>query len=486
MTGEFGWFAESALRRRGGLRILVSVSTVEATRLKPHPLAGMAPPPAKPLSLWKQARAGKGNPFESIPLAAYEEAIYAPKSAPGRYVMVHDPEGVRRVMVENVANYPKNRMERKFFTAMFGEGLLSSEGELWRRHRKIMAPAFDPRSVAGYAPAMADAAQAFVARWDRPGSGAEVDIAAEMQAITVDIICRTMFSSDAEELIGLAGPALRAAQASLEFGVLDFLPVIGPMRLRAKQNAVHGIFARLDATIHRMIAAREKNLADSPRDLLTRLMEARDEEGKGLSASEVRDEVITIFMAGHETTAVAMTFVWYLLSQHPAEEAKLHAELDAVLGGRAPAGEDVARLPYTRMVIEEAMRMYPPAPAVSMRTAVKDDEICGMKVKAGTQVLITSWVLHRHRKLWEEPERFDPERFSPERSAGRSRFAYMPFGAGPRVCIGAAFAMQEAVLILATLAQRYRAVLVEGQDIQLQSRITLRPKGGIRMRVERR
>jgi cytochrome P450 len=226
-------------------------------------------------------------------------------------------------------------------------------------------------------------------------------------------------------------------------------------------------------------------MADAPRDLLTRLMEARDEDGKGLSPSEIRDEVITIFMAGHETTAVAMTFVWYLLSQHPAEEAELHAELEAVLGGRALSGEDVARLPYTRMVIEEAMRIYPPAPAVSGRVALNDDEICGVKVKAGGQVIITSWVLHRHRKLWENPERFDPERFSAERSAARPRFAYMPFGAGPRVCIGAAFAMQEAVLILATLTRRYRAVLVEDQEIQLQSRITLRPKGGIRMRIER-
>jgi cytochrome P450 len=446
----------------------------------------MGPPPVKPLPLWKQVQAAKGNLFETLPLAAYTEPIYQRKSAFGGIMFVYDPEGVRRVMVENVANYPKNEMERKFFSAMFGEGLLSSEGALWRRHRKIMAPAFDPRSVASYAPVMAEAAHAFSAGWRRLGASGEVEIAAEMQALTMEIICRTMFSSDADELVAIAGVAMREAQECLAFGPLDFIPVIGPMRIKAKQAAVHKIFRGMDVAIYRMIAAREKNLDDAPRDLLTRLMEAREsEDGDRLSANEVRDEVITIFMAGHETTAVAMTFVWYLLSQYPEQEARLHEELEAVLGGRGPTAEDLPRLQYTRMVIEEAMRIYPPAPAVSVRNAVADDEICGVKVRAGSRVLISPWVLHRHRKLWEEPERFDPERFSAERSVSRSRFAYLPFGAGPRVCIGAAFAMTEAVLILATLAQRYRARLVEGQDIRLQTRITLRPRGGIRMLVER-
>ena len=236
-----------------------------------------------------------------------------------------------------------------------------------------------------------------------------------------------------------------------------------------------------------MIDERKRNLADAPSDLLTRLVAAKDpENGAALSAQEVRDEVITIFEAGHETTAVAMTFTWYLLSQHPEVEARLHAELDAVLGDRPPCAEDAPNLPYTRQVIEEAMRLYPPAPAVTGRRAVADDEICGQTIKAGDRVFISTWVLHRHRTLWEEPERFDPGRFSPERSEGRPRFAYMPFGAGPRICIGMGLAMIEATLILAALAQGHRPRLKLPQDVKLSARITLAPEGGLKMRLERR
>jgi cytochrome P450 len=457
-----------------------------STPIRPA-LAGTAPPPAKPLSFFEGLRAAKGNSWETVPLVAYEQPTYDPKSPFGRMLMVNDPEGVRRVLLDNVANYPKNPMENRLISAMFGEGLLSSEGATWKTHRKVMAPSFDPRSVAGYAPAMAEAAEAFRRRWDALASDREVEMASEMKALTLQVICKTMFSSDSEELVGLTGKTLGFTQAALNFGLLDVLPVIGPMRMKAKEAEIHAEFAGMDAAIYRMIAEREKNLTAAPKDLLTRLAAAKDpEDGAGLNAAEVRDEVITIFMAGHETTAVTLTFVWYLLSQHPAVEEKLHAELDAVLGGRTPTAEDLARLPYTRMVIEETMRLYPAAPGVSVRTALNDDEICGVAVKAGTQVYISPWILHRHRRLWDEPERFDPERFSPEHSAARPRFAYLPFGGGPRVCIGAALAMTEASLILAVLAERYSPRLVEGQDIRLQSRITLRPAGDVRMTLERR
>jgi cytochrome P450 len=296
-----------------------------------------------------------------------------------------------------------------------------------------------------------------------------------------------MFSSDAEELVRLAGEALGFTQTALNFGLLDILPIIGPRRMKAKEAAIHADFARMDAAIYRMIAEREKNLADAPRDLLTRLIAAKDpENGAGLNPTEVRDEVITIFMAGHETTAVTMTWVWYLLSQHPDQEARLHAELEAVLGGRAPTAEDLPSLAYTRMVIEEAMRIYPPAPGLSLRVAQKDDEICGVKVKAGTGIFLSPWILHRHRRLWDDPLRFDPDRFAPEMSAARPRFAYLPFGGGPRICIGAALAMNEATLILAALAQRYRPRLKEGCEIRLRSRITLTPQDGMPMILERR
>lgn len=448
----------------------------------PHTMAGLGPPPEK----WRGRFGASSNAFEGVPLAVFEQPIFQLKSLLGRSTMVHDPEGVRRVLLDNVANYPKEELSSRIFTAMFGEGLLSAEPAMWKRHRKIMAPAFAPGVTASYAPAMAAQSQAFADRWAALNQ-ADVDMAEEMKQLTLAIICETMFSSDAEELVALAGTALGFTRDALNFGILDILPLIGPIRMKAKQRALHKDFSAMDGAIYRMIAEREKNLANAPNDLLTRLIAAKDpEDGAGLSAKEIRDEIITIFEAGHETTAVAMTFTWYLLSQHPDVEAKLHAELDAVLGGRTPTFEDLANLPYTRQVIEESMRLYPPAPAVTGRRAIADDEICGHKVAAGSRVMISTWVLHRHRTLWDNPETFDPDRFSPERSAGRPRFAYMPFGAGPRICIGLGLAMQEAVLILATLAQRCRPRLITPQEVKIAARITISPEGGLKMRLEPR
>jgi cytochrome P450 len=449
-------------------------------------LAGMGPPPLKPVSFFRRIRAAGGNPFETIPLAAYQQRIYESNSILGKMLVVSDSDSVRRVLLENVGNYPKNDMEIRFFSAMFGEGLLSAGAEKWRIHRKIMAPSFGARSVAAYTPVMADAVIEFATEWAKLPQHAEIDIVEEMQALTLKMICRTMFSSDAEELAALAGDALDFVQSTLKFGLLDVLPIIGPLRIKRKQEAIRDRFGRMDAAIYRLIGEREKNLNSGPNDLLTRLIAAKDpDDGAGLNASEVRDEVITLFMAGLETTAVTMTWVWYLLSQHLDAAARLRAELDSVLGARVPTTEDVPKLVYARMIVEEAMRMYPPAPGISVRQAVNDDELCGVKVAAGTQVLVAPWVLHRHQLYWERPEVFDPERFSAERSEGRPRYAYLPFGGGPRICIGATLAMTEAVVILALLGQQFRLDLVPGQKIKLLARITLRPQHGIKMTLDR-
>ena len=450
-------------------------------------LAGLAPPPLKPASFLEAIRASRGNAFEIIPLQAYEQPVYLSKTALGKLLMVNDPEGVRRILLDNVANYPKNGMEIEFFSAMFGEGLLSAPHAKWRTHRKVMAPSFGTRTVESYAPAMVETTVAFARHWDALPEFAEVDIAEEMKSLTLKIICRTMFSSDADELAACSGEALDFAQASMEFGLLDVLPVIGPRRIKRTVAAIRAHFKGMDAAIYRLISEREKIRHEAPKDFLTRLVAAKDpDDGVGLNAAEVRDEVITIFMAGHETTAVTMTWVWYLLSQHPLEEAKLHGELDTVLAGRTPTVEDLPNLPYTRMVIEEAMRVYPPAPGLSIRQANEADEVCGFRVTPGLQVMISPWVLHRHRRLWDNPELFDPTRFTKEASEKRARFAYLPFGGGPRVCIGATLAMTEATLILAVLAQRFRLRLKERQEIKLQARITLRPKNGMMTILERR
>ncbi len=449
------------------------------------PLAGLGPPPEKWPSLLQQFDT-KRNSFEDLPRIIFEQPIFKAKSAFGGTVMVHDPEGVRRILLDNVANYPKDEMSNRIFTAMFGEGLLSAEPDKWKKHRRVMAPAFAPAAVAAYAPAMARAAEAFADRWAGLNSP-DVDVAEEMKAVTLRIICETMFSGDAPELVALAGTALGFTRDALNFGLMDVLPLIGPIRMKAKTQALHDDFAAMDGAIYRMIAERRANLEVAPNDLLTRLIAAKDPEGgPGLTDQEIRDELITIFEAGHETTAVALTFTWYLLAHHPQVEAKLHAELDRVLGGRTPQQADLEALTYTRQVIEEAMRLYPPAPAVTGRRAIAADEICGQAIEAGDRVMVSTWVLHRHRALWDDPETFDPERFSPERSEGRHRFAYMPFGAGPRICIGMGMAMQEAVLILATLAQRFRLRMVTPQDVRISARITIAPEGGLKMRLEAR
>jgi cytochrome P450 len=438
--------------------------------------------PQKPLSLFKQIQVVRENQMAAFPRAAYEQPIYISKSIFGTGYFINDPAGIKRVLLDNVANYPKTDNEREGLGTAFGDGILVSTGEKWKSHRRIMAPSFDFKSLVSYAPAMVECSENLAGDWKQKGAGKIVDIAAEMTHLALQIISRTMFSTDADRLGGLVDGAMRRGQDMLAFGLLDILPLIGPGRIRRRLARVRAAFGEMDTVMHGLIHSRAGAVSGGPKDLLDRLVAARDSEtGAGLSDEEIRDELVIIFLAGHETTALAMTYVWYLLSQHPDAEAKLHAELESVLGGRAPTHEDLARLPYTRMVIEESMRLYPPAPGLSARVALEADEVAGQRIPKGAMVLITPWVVHRHRKLWDNPERFEPERFSPERSQGRPRFAYMPFGGGPRVCIGAALAMTEASLILATLAQRYRLKLVPGQDIVLQHRITMRPRDGIKM-----
>jgi cytochrome P450 len=349
-----------------------------------------------------------------------------------------------------------------------------------------MSPSFDHRSIVSYAPVMTEIAEGLAGRWARLPDGASRDIAADMMQTTLQIISRAMFSSDSDDIVEIVGRGVESYQARVRPSLADLLSLPDWVPRPGKAGAAHRVLGEFDRAIDRLLAERSREAENGRRDLLARLLAARDEEtGGGMSPKEVRDQVVTIFMAGHETTALALTWTWYLLSQHPAAEARLHAELDAVLGGRLPRHEDLAALPYTRMVLEESMRLYPPAHTLS-RQAITEDEVLGRRVPAGALVFILPWLVHRHRRLWEAPERFAPERFAPDRATTRPRFAYIPFGAGPRICIGAAFAMTEAMLILATVAQRFRLRLAPGQQVEPQGLITLRPRHGMKMVLERR
>ena len=454
-----------------------------AVRRSNPELVGCKPPPER--KRWfgiESIFSPPDNEFEALPRIAYEKPIWDFKGLFGHQFVISDPVGVKRVLLDNVENYPKTEMERRFLGGTLGEGLLVSEGDKWKSHRRLMAASFDFKSLVGYAPSMVALSENLAHEWQAKGKDAVVDIAMEMTHLTLQVISSTMFSADGQQLGDLVDSSLRHVLGDMNFNLFDLLPLIGPRRVEKKFARIHQNFAPMDTSIQKLIRAREQEPRDKPRDLLDRLIAARDSEtGVRLTDQEVRDEVVIIFLAGHDTTALALTYTFYLLSQHPEVEAKLHEELARVLGGRAPVHDDLAKLPYTRMVIEESMRLYPPAPGLSNRAVLKDDEVCGVKIPKGATIGVIPWLVHRHRTLWEEPARFDPERFSPERSQGRHRFAYIPFGGGPRVCIGMALAMTEAQLILATLAQRFRLELVPDQNIVLQHRITMRPRDGIRM-----
>jgi cytochrome P450 len=452
----------------------------------PVELAGPKPP-EKRLSFFAALRAMNDNPLATIPVEAYEQPIWQARSMFGNQLLMSDPAGVKRVLLDNVANYPKTALDVRILSTAFGDGLLTSDGDTWRAHRRVMSPAFDHRSIASYAKIITDAATARLDVWDAMGENAEIDIARDMVALTLEVISRSMFSAESEALQSRLDDTIRKTMAELSFGLQHLAPLIGPFLLKRKLARIRTNFDVVDAVMQNLIRSREKRTNGTPQDLLDLLIAATDSEtGFQMTDEEVRDEVIIIFFAGHDTSALAATYVWYLLSLHPEQEARLHAELDAVLGGRVPTTDDLEKLSYTRMVIEETMRLYPPAPALTGRVAREPDEICGHPIRKGAEIVVLPWVLHRHRTLWDDPDRFDPERFSRERSASRPRFAYLPFGGGPRICIGAQLALTEVALIVATMAQRYRLKLVPGQDIILLHRITLRPRDGIRMQLRRR
>jgi cytochrome P450 len=432
------------------------------------PLLPIPVPPPHPLPLWQAIRVARQNTLAVIPQAAFVDAVFAQPSPFGPRFLVSAPEGVRHVLLDAADNYPKAKFQNRLFEAFLGEGILTSEGETWRRHRRLMAPAFDPRSIETLSPMIAATAWEFVDAW-RPGS--VLDVSEAMGELTLKIISRAMFSAAGDGLGPVMQRTLRSAEAVLaRFGLADFTPGLRELRARRRERKIAVLFTIFDEWIASLIA--ERRMSPGGGDLLDRLIAARDPEtGRGLGDREVRDQFVTIFIAGHETTAVALVWTWCLLAVHPQIEARLHAELDA--SPDAPPA-------YARQVIEEAMRLLPPVPRIPLRQAQADDVICGVRIPKGALVCVAPWVVHRHRTLWDDPERFDPDRFAGERPA---RYAYLPFGAGPRVCIGASLAMTEAVIVLCEIARRYRLKLLNPGEVGMRPRLTLRPMGPIGMEL---
>jgi len=438
-------------------------------------------PRPRRLSFFEFVGALRDSAIDSFAQEAYELDIVERKIFGRRLYVLNDLAAIKHVLIDNAANYQKTEITRRVLEPGLGKGLITSEGETWRQHRRAMSPAFDHRSIAAYTPVMTGAAAELLGEWDRVPAQTGIDVQTAMMAVTLNIISRTMFSSDSDDIVTIMARSAGRYQTEMRPNIMDMMGWPKWLADLPRNGVALRTLGEFDRVIDRLIDERTRAPGNYPKDLLARLIAARDEQGGGgMSAQEVRDHVITIFLAGHETTAMALTWTWFLLSQHPHEESKLHAELDSVLGGRAPTYEDLSKLTYTRMVVEESMRIYPPVHTIA-REAIGADTLVGRPIAKGSTILIAPWLLHRHVKLWENPGRFDPERFSPERSAARPRFAYLPFGGGRRICIGAAFALAEATVLLAALAQRYSLRVVPGHKVEPQGLITLRARHGMKM-----
>jgi cytochrome P450 len=394
-----------------------------------------------------------------------------------------NPEHIKHVLQDNYRNYHKSPLYERLKEGL-GNGLLTSEDDFWLRQRRLAQPAFHRQRLSALAGTMAEVTAVAYPRWDaQAASAAPVDVVDEMMRVTQDIIVRTMFSTDLgadAEVVNRVWPLVNhhIGESFWAFGLERSLPTPRNRRFRRA-------LAELDAVVYRIIEQRRRRPEGPDGDLLAMLLSARDEETSAtMSDRHVRDEVMTMLLAGHETTSLALSWTWALLSTHPEARVRLGRELREVLDGRAPSFEDLERLPYTRMVFEEAMRLYPPAWGFS-RQALAADEIGGYRIGPGELVFMSPYVVHRRPALWPNPEGFDPERFAPAQAAGRHRFAYFPFGGGPRQCIGNQFALMEAVIILAMVAQRYHLDLMPGHPVEPQALITLRPRHGMRMVVRR-
>ena len=378
----------------------------------------------------------------------------------------------------------KSAQMRHALAPLLGDGLFVSDGETWRARRNIVTPIVHVSQLSHFAPAIVGSAADLRERW-ASSDGDTLDILAESAALTADVICRALFGQEltqayARQIVdGFTEYQQYVDQVDVLslFGFPDWVP-------RWRRGALRRATSRIQATLDEIIDQCRAR-SDSEPSAVGRLLNARDDRGHGLSQEALRNEVIVLFMAGHETTANCLAWTWYLLSQVPDVEARFHEEINRVLGGRLPAIADVPCLVYTRAIIEEALRLYPPIPILS-REAMQDQAYEGHRIPKGSLVLVIPWLLHRHRKLWDRPDHFIPDRFLPGAEGRISKFAYVPFSVGPRVCAGLSFGLTEAILCLATLAQGFQLRLKDGYEVMPVARLSLRPAGGLPMTIHAR
>jgi cytochrome P450 len=428
------------------------------------------------------------NPLEIWTQAHFERPVLIGRTVMGLRAVVNDPQAVRRIFLDNAANYRKDALQLRVLRPGLGAGLLTAEGEDWRVQRRALAPLFSPRMVADFAPAMHRVARAATDRYLARREARVSDVSVDMARVTLEVLEQTLFSQ------GLARGAEAFQQAVTRyfetFGRLDPLDVVNapkflPRFWRLRGRATLQFFEKV---VDDIIGARKRLIesgASAPTDLLTLLLRAQDPQtGRAISEEDVRANIVTFIGAGHETTANALTWSLYLLSQSPPWRARVEAEVDARFDPENQADPSES-LPVVKAVLEEALRLYPPAAFLS-REAIAEDWLAGARIPAGTVVTVAPYVLHRHRSLWSDPDVFDPSRFLGANRERIDRYAYLPFGAGPRVCIGMSFALQEAVIVLAHLIRALRFDLAPGHVVAPIQRVTLRPRFGMKMIVRKR
>jgi cytochrome P450 len=397
-----------------------------------------------------------------------------------RVFFVNHPDYVRQVLVTEHAKFAKSRaLERA--RRLLGNGLLTSDGEEHQRRRRLVQPAFHRGEIAAYAATMVEHARRLDRRWQ---DGSTVDVSSDMMRLTLGIVARTLFDADIDAGADVVGTALTDVLETFWLTLLPFSQVVEALPLRALKRAARAR-AQLDELIYGMVAER-RTRGGSRRDVLSMMIgSAAEGGGAGLTDREVRDEALTLLLAGHETTANALMWTWYLLSQAPAVRARLHEEVDRVLADRSASVELVESLPYVLAVVTESMRLFPPVWGIGRR-AKAPTEIGGYAVPAGAMVFMSQWTMHHDARFYPEPARFLPERWTPQFRASLPRHAYFPFGGGPRTCIGESFAWMELVLIVATIARHWDLAMVPDQAIVTQPLLTLRSKHGMRMTLHRR
>ncbi len=454
-----------------------------ADGIDPWPdLPAMPPRPARPLSTLRLLRVARDNSLAACDEELFDELVVERRLFGQRYFVISDPDGIRRVMQDNVDNYPRLTWIRRVFEFAAGSGMLHAEGAPWRRHRRLINPTLDHRAMLPDGPVMIDLAEEMARHLAAIPAG---------QGIDLHDAFRHLVTLSAGHVFAGADRAIdpmidRMGQYPGPYGALDLLTTPGWLRFLDCYRKTRIEAARFAPVLDRLIEERRSENYAGRRDLLWRLVNARDRDtGEGLTTAELHDEILTLG-ATSATSLRPLPWVWYLLATHPEAEEKLHAELDEVIGSRRPGVGDLAKLPYLRQLLDETMRLYPPLPIMMMRRALAEDTVSGRRIPRNAIVAIMPWVVHRHRKLWRDPDRFDPDRFAPAEIASRSRYAYLPFAVGPHVCVGASMAMLQLIVAVAVLARHFRFRLVPGRAIEPTAWTNIRPKGGMWMTLEPR